>query len=47
VTLEASAYGLTSTSVLQVQIFVNGARFAESSSTGFTLLAQTSGTIRH
>src|SRR5262245_21077085 len=44
--LEGSGFGV-STSVLQVQIFVNGKLFREGSSVGSVLFAQASGTIHH
>jgi len=44
--LSAQTFGFNSSSSLQVQIFVNGQLFREDSITGFTLLAQASGTFR-
>jgi len=44
--LEGSSFGF-STSVLQVQIFVNGKLFREGSSIGSVLFASASGTVHH
>jgi len=44
--MEAVGFGTTSSSTLQVQIFVDGKLFRETVSQGFTLIAQASGTYR-
>jgi len=44
--LEASGFGASNTSTLQVQIFVNGKLFREAGSIGLNLFASASGTFR-
>jgi hypothetical protein len=44
--VEASAFGATTISTLQVQIFVNGKIFREAATTGLNLFASASGTFQ-